>query len=513
MRRHLETALLALLLASPACRRSAAPPPAGTPATRTGTSSASAANRAAADGPRAEAAPLHPEAEWRRTVPKGGPPKPPVLPAFQTAKLRNGLTVIVPAERSLLPLVGFELVSKGGASTDPQDKAGLASLTYAMLNEGAGKRDAIQFSDAVADLGAQFGASADRDRASAVIGGLQRNMDAMVGLLADAVLRPRMEKKDFERRKEQMVAALERNRGSPQGLAFEALPALIYGPSHPFGHPHTGTVETVKNLTLAEVRATRARMLVPATSALVAAGDITLDQAVKLAEKHFGKWNAKETPRVAIPSVEAKPRGEVLIVDKSPAPQTMIAIGRPIFGKGDPDEAPMTVLNEIYGGAFTSRLNMNLRESKGYTYGASSQAVYRSSVGVFVAFSAVRQDVTAQGLQEFFNELEGLSKNPPTKDEVSLAKAGIIRALTGNFERTAASAVAATAIYVYDLPLDYYRKLGDKFESVDVDAVHRTADKYMKPELMKVLLVGDAKQIMPAVELTKLGPVVVREKP
>jgi predicted Zn-dependent peptidase len=511
--KHLPVLLAGLLVLSfGGCRKSAAPAPKAPAAEPAKTSTAA---QGGTDGDRAEEleAKLHPEAEWRRQMPHAGPPKPPVLPSFKTAQLKNGLTVIVPAEKSMLPLVSFELVTRGGASTDPPELAGLAALTYAMLNEGAGSRGALQFSDAVADLGAAFGANADRDRGSAVIGGLKRNADPMVALLADAVLRPKMSEKDFARRKEQMVAALERNRGSPQGLAFEALPALIYGPEHPYGHPPTGTVETAKKMTLAEVKKARARLIGPKVSALVAAGDISLEEAVALAEKHFGKWTAVTRPEPPIRTIEVTPRKEIIIVDKAPSPQTMIAIARPIFGKGHPDEAPMTVLNEIFGGAFTSRLNMNLREDKGYTYGASSQAAYRLGVGVFVAYSAVRQDVTAQSLQEFMNELEGLTKRPPTDEEVALAKAGIIRGLTGNFERTAASAVAADAIFIYALPLDYYTHLGEKYEGVDLDSVRRVANAYMKPELMKVLLVGDAQAIRPGVELNKLGPIVVREKP
>lgn len=496
---------LGLAAGTAGCRKSAAPPPApaqAAPATPAARTSSAAAEAAAPD-----------TAPWRKDVPKGEAPKAPVLPSFKTANLKNGLTIIVPDQRSLLPLVSFELVSIGGAATDPPGKAGLAALTFAMMAEGAGKRDAIQFSDAVANLGAGFNAAADRDHAGAAIGGLKRHSEAMLGLLADAVLAPRLAAKDFDRRKSQTVAELQRQRGSPQTLALEAAPALIYGADHPYGHPPSGTVETVPTLTLADVKGNWKRLVSPKTSALVAAGDITLEEAVKLAEKHFGKWAQAAPALPTIAEVKPEPRTAVVLLDKKNAPQTMELIGRPIFGRGSADEAPMTVLNEIYGGAFTSRLNMDLREDKGYTYHAESQATYRLGCGVFLAYSAIRQDATAQGLVEMFKQLDGLRTNPPTDEEVALAKAGIIRGLTGAFERNRAIARAADAIFVYRLPLDYYGKLADKYESVTTAAVRDVAARYLDPALMKVLLVGDAKVIKEPVEKDGLGPVVVRDKP
>lgn len=515
--------LASVLSIAPACKHSPSTTPEGTahpPAGSTRSATVASAPRSTPTPAKPPPKPATPEtvevpkdAEWRKMPPKPGPPRAPVLPSFKSAKLKNGLTVIVADEKSLLPLVSFEIVTLGGALTDPPKSAGLAALAYGMLGEGAGSRDVLQFSDAVADLGAAFAAQADRDRGAVAIGGLKRTADQMLELLADAVIRPRYEPKDFERRKQQAMGALGQARGSPQGLAFEALPALIYGPLHPYGHPPSGIVETVAKLKLEDVKKARARIMGPSTSALIAAGDITLDQAKALAEKHFGKWNQRVKKLKPVAPVSAKKRTEVVLIQKENAPQTMELIGRPIFGRGHPDEAAMTVLNEIYGGAFSSRLNMNLREDKGYTYGATSQTAYRAGVGVFVALSPIRQDVTAEGLKEMFSELEGLKQRPPDQEEVERAKAGIIRSLPGSFERTAAVASAAESIFVYKLPPDYFQKLGAKYEGVSVDAVRAAAAKYMVPELMQVLLVGDAAVIKEGVEKTNLGKVVVKESP
>lgn len=465
------------------------------------------------DVPAKAPAAARPDEGWRATPPAAGAEKAPILPSFQSAKLANGLTVLVPKDRAMLPIVSFSLVTRGGAALDPAGKAGLTSLTFDMLAEGAGTRDALEFSDALADLGASFGAAADRDRGTASISGLSRNADAMMALLADAVMRPRLADKDFARRKTQLVAQLQRARGSPQGLAFEALPGVIYGPKHPYGHPPTGTVESAGRLSLADVKRIRPKVLSPSGAALIASGAITLEEAVALAEKHLGAWKVPPQQAATIGAVQPSKRAEVLVIDKANAPQTMVMIGRPIFGRGHADEQIVSVLNAIYGGEFTSRLNMNLREDKGYSYGASSQVAYRTGAGVFVAMSAIRQDATGPGLHEMFEELRGLITRPPTEEEVALAKAGIVRGLPGAFERTTALSGAASAIFVYGLPLDYYVGLAGRYEAVTPEQVRAAAATYLVPELMQVLLVGDAGVIGPEVEKLGLGKLRVRPKP
>jgi predicted Zn-dependent peptidase len=457
--------------------------------------------------------PIPDSESWRKDLPQNVDEETPRLPAFESSKLKNGLTVIVPSEKSQLPLISLQLVTRGGAALDTPDKAGLASLVYGMLGEGAGNRDALKFSDAVADLGAQFGAASDRDRGSVSIGGLSRHADAMTALLADAALRPRMADKDFARRKEQQIAGLIASRGSPDGLAFQAIPALLYGKDHPYGHPPTGTPDTVKTISIADLKAALPKVIAPERSALVVAGNLSLDAAVKLAEKHFGKWKSGTSVMAEIKEVSAAPRAQVFLIDKKGAPQTMTLVGRPIFGRGSPDEAPMLVTNNLYGGSFTSRLNMNLREDKGYTYGAGSQIAYRIGAGSFLAYSALRADATGLGLAEFFKELEGLITKPPAEDEVTLAKDGLILALPGQFERLSAAATAASSIFVYELPLDYYVGLVERIQSVDPAKVKEMAQKHLDPKVMTVLLVGDAAGVKAQVEKLGLGAVVLTPAP
>lgn len=472
---------------------------------------------AAADSPASGSARTDPLAEagsgasWRATRPDLGPTPKPVLPTFEKAALENGLTVLV-ARLDRLPLVAFELVTRGGAALDPEDRPGLGSLLYGMLEEGAGSRDALEFSDALADLGASFSAGSDRDRGSVSISGLARHADALVGLLADAVRRPRLEERDFERLKARTAAGIERQLGSPQGLAFLRLPALVYGADHPLGHPPSGTPASVRATRLEEVRRHHARLLAPERSAFVAVGDIELEEAVALAQRHFGSWKAREKVPFSIPSVQAQPRTEIVFLDKPGSPQTMAILARPLFGRGHPNEEALTLANAAWGGSFSSRLNMNLREEKGYTYGAGSQVSFRNGVGVFVAYSALERAFSAPGLREFFTELQRLEEEPIQKEELSRVKQGLVRGLPSDFERIASLASAASEIFAYDLPLDHYAQLASRLSAVPLERAREVAKTYLDPDVMQVLMVGDADQVVPALEGMGYGPIRV-ERP
>ena len=431
---------------------------------------------------------------WRSTRPEQTAPRPPALPTFQKTKLSNGLTLFVAVEKAL-PLVSFQLVIKGGSNQDPADKPGVTSLMFNMLEEGAGDYDALAFSDRVADLGASFGGGAGRDECGIGISGLTRNAKAMLGLLSDAALRPRFGAEDFDRLKERTLATLVRRRGSPQGLASDYMPPVLYGADHPYGHPVTGTIESVKTLSLADVKAQYEQMFAPRHAAVIVVGDIDLETAQKQVESAFGAWDRTGGDLRAVPSLAPQRRREIVLINKPGAAQTFTMMGRPVFGRGHPDEVPLTLANAVFGGTFASRLNMNLREDKGYTYGANSAVAFRTGTGVLLGYAALQQNVTAAGLKEFFGELKTLKKRPPTEDEVGDAKAGRVRSLTGQFQRIGAIAGAASALFIYDLPLDHFAELPNRYSQASLEAVRRAAVEYFDPAVMKVLLVGDAKVV------------------
>lgn len=455
------------------------------------------------------ASPASAQDDWRAERPDVGPPLELTLPAFERAMLDNGMVVLV-ARIDQLPLVALSLVTKGGAALDPPGRPGLGSLVYGMLDEGAGKRDALAFSDAVADLGASFASGVERDRGSVTAAGLKRHAEALVDLLADAVRRPRFATDAFTRLKARAVAGLQARLGSPTGIAFLRLPAMVYGPSHPLGHPPSGYPASVGAITVEEVQAHHRRLLAPGRSAFLAVGDVTLDEAVTLAKRGFGDWTVEAPLDLTIPPVEAEPRSKILFVDKPKSPQTMVILARPLFGRGHPDEHALRLANVVFGGGFSSRLNMNLREDKGYTYGAGSQLALRSGVGIFLAYSALQRAYSVPGLQEFFRELRGLRTEPIRAIELARVKRGFVRSLPGDFETVSSLANAAAELFAYDLPLDHYARLADQVRATELSAAREVALRYLDPERMQILIVGDAHTVVPVLKDAGFGPIDVQ---
>ncbi|MEM1026382.1 MAG: pitrilysin family protein [Myxococcota bacterium] len=447
--------------------------------------------------------------DWRNQAPPVPPPDPPVLPAFQKSILANGLE-IYSAQTSDLPVVSFSLVTKGGSAADPADAPGLTSFSYAMLAEGAGALDALAFSDRVADLGANFGAGAGRDSGSISISGLARNAGEMLELVRMAAQSPRLQPQDFERLRAQTLASLTRSRTAPQGIAFSELPALLYGPDHPLGHPPQGTTESVAAFTLDQVKTHFGRMLGPKGSALIAAGALEHEHVVALAEKALGSW-AGEARVPEIPPVAPPAARRIVLIDKPGAPQTLIVAGRPLPPKGDPVEVPLAIANEVFGGSFSSRLNLNLREDKGYTYGASSQAIFRRGVGAFVAYAAVRADVSGAALAEMFAEMAQMTSRAPGEDEIRLSKNGVVRTLTGQFQTAGQVSGAAAGLFVQSLPTDYFAQLGPRYDRSPSNQIRSAGTRFIDGERMVVLLVGDAASVQPQVELAGFEDVELRK--
>ena len=443
---------------------------------------------------------------WRKAVPTPGPEPQPTLPVFERAQLKNGLTVMV-IQNPTLPLVSFRMVIRGGSREDPQELPGLTAFSFGMLDEGADKLNALEFSDAVADLGASFSTGASQDSGFLSVSGLSRNRDAMLQLMSNALLKPRLEKKDFDRIQKQTVASLMRQRGSASGLAFEYVPALLYGEKHPYGHAPSGTVESVQKFSLKSVRRHLPKVLTPHRASFIASGDISLETATELAQKYFGQWKGTKRPVTAPPSKTATKRDRITLIHKDNSPQTMVILYRPMFGRGTPDEIATLVTNQIYGGSFTSRLNFVLREEKGYTYGASAFLSLRDKVGAYLASSKVRQDVTGPALTAFVDIMNSMKASPPTDNEIERAKNGLIRSLTGQFESINAASAAASSLFVYRLPLDRYAKLPQMYSGISKEKINETTEKYLVSDVFHIILVGDSKKIMKQVEDTKLGPV------
>jgi zinc protease len=284
---------------------------------------------------------------------------------------------------------------------------------------------------------------------------------------------------------------------------------VLYGDKHPYGFIELGTNESLKTLSRDDLVSFWKMGYVPQNSALIVAGDLTSAELRALAEKYFGAWKG-EANKAVTPAVEQKAQQRVVVVDRGKSPQTALRIGEIGVPRANPDYVSIEVMNTALGGLFSSRINMNLREKNGYTYGAGSQFAFRRGPGPFVVGTGVRTDVTAPAVKEIFTELKRMRTEPLTGEELSLSKDSFERSLPGLFETTPQSAATIGQLFVYNLALDYYSTLPAKIQAVSTADVQRVATQYLTPEKMVVVAVGDKAHIEPGLKKLNLGPVETR---
>ena len=447
-----------------------------------------------------------------RTKPPVLPPPPALrLPAVQTTTLPNGLTLAV-VEMHKVPVVDVQLLVDAGAARDPSTAPGLATFTATMLQQGAGARSALDVADEAAFLGAQLGTGATFDGASASIHVPRRRLEAALDLLADVVLRPSFADSEIARQRELRAAQLVQQRDEPVAVASIAFPAIVYGRGHPYGHPLNGTDSATARLArdgVAEFYRTYYR---PNGAWLLIVGDVTLADARRLAAARFGGWEQGDVP--AFPSPPPPPRAAartVYLIDKPGAAQSVVRIGHAGPARTTPDWFALEVLNTIVGGAFTSRLNQNLRETHGYTYGAFSQFAPRRLNGAFVALASVVTAKTDSSLVEFLKELRRIRDEAVAPRELAKAKAYLTLGLPGEFETTGGAAARFRELLAFGLPLDYYDHYVDRINAITGADVQRVARAYIDPDHFDIVVVGDKSQIEAGIKALNEGPIVYRD--
>ena len=446
-----------------------------------------------------------PDEPWRRTAPQPGPLSQMSLPVPSTIKLSNGLTVLL-VEEHKLPVVSAHLVVLTGSDANPVKKPGLASFTAAMLTEGTNRRSALEIADDAAQIGASIGSISTTDFSSASIRLLKQNVEPGLDLLSDIGLNPKFDPAEIERIRKQRQTDILQIKDQPVRLAFGALLKQVYGPDHPYGYREIGTAESNAAITGEDMLNFWKRGYVPGNSALVLAGDLTGEEARSLAEKYFGSWKGGAS-RHAPPPVETKTSKMIYIVDKPAAPQTYVVAGGLGVPRSSPDYVPIEVMNKALGGLFSSRINMNLREEHGYTYGAFSLFFYRRGPGIFGAGGAIRTDATAPAVGEILKELERIHTAPLTADELKLAKDAFSLSLAGLFETSERTAGTIGTLFTYELPLDYYGQLPEKINAVNSADVQRVATEYIHPDSSIVIAVGDRAKIEPELKKLSIGPI------
>jgi zinc protease len=446
---------------------------------------------------------------WRNEPPKPGPVRTLAIPQPEAVKLANGLTIIL-SRRPGLPVVAANLVVKAGSDANPIGKPGLASFTAAMLDEGTATRSALQIADEVAQYGAQLTIGSTMDATQVQARSLARTFPKVLDIVADVALRPSFPAEEIERQRASRLAQLVQQRDSAAALAGKITAAALYGPQHPYGYTEIGTEASVKTLGRSDMLGFWKEQYVPNNAALIVAGNISMEELRPVVEKAFGGWKPGTPRRPALASA-AGTQAKIVIVDKPGAPQTELRVAAVGLPRSTPDFHAVEVMNTALGGLFSSRINMNLREQHGYTYGAFSTFVFRRGPGPFLVGSGVRTDVTAPAVAEMFKEIRGMVERPLSAEELQKSKDSLALSLPGAFERSDAVAGSFANVFIYDLGLDYFAKYASRVNAIDFEQAVGTARKHLRPDRMVVIAVGDRMKIEPELRKLDLGPVEVRD--
>ena len=445
------------------------------------------------------------QAPDRSVAPKPGPLPALKLPQIQKRTLSNGVPVWV-VELHKVPVVHVTLAVKSGSGADPRGKYGIASLTAEMLDEGAGQRNALQVADAIDYLGASLSTSSSSDASFVDLHVPVARLGDALPIMSDVALHPSFPDQELQRAREELLTSLVQAQDDPASLIQFAFPRLVFGPQHRYGTVSIGTAAAVKGFSVSDLRQFHAQHYVPSNAVIIVTGDVTPASAVARLEAAFGAWKGTAAPRTAVPAAPQLTARRIYLVDKPGAAQSQIRIGWVGVPRATPDYFALRVLNTILGGSFTSRLNQNLREEHGYSYGASSSFDMRSAAGPFYAAAGVQTDKTSEALTEFFKELDAIRKPIPA-EEIEKAKNYLALLLPRTFETTESLAGSLAQVFVYNLPADYYATYTDRIRAVTPADVQRAAERYIQPDKFAIVIVGDRKVIEPGIKALNLGPI------
>ena len=452
---------------------------------------------------------INAEEPWRAEIPSPGAARTIEIVAPATSVLPNGLTLML-SERRGLPVVSANLVFRSGSDANPQDRPGLASFVAAMLDQGTASRGALQIADEVAHLGADLGASSTMDAITVSASSLSKNFAALFDLMADVTLHPAFPAAEVERQRADRLGQLIDQRDRPTQIASVVMAAALYGPRHPYGYAEIGTEASLKAVTRADMTRFWSDHFVPNNAALVVAGDISMAELRVLATKAFGAWPRGNPPRPALGAPDTT-TARVVIADKPGSPQTEVRVASIGAARSSPDFRALQVMNEALGGLFSSRINMNLREQHGYTYGAYSTFVFRRTPGPFAIGAGVRTDVTAPAVGEIFKEVAGIREKPLSADELKKAKDAMTNSLPGAFETNRNVVGSFSNVFIYDLGLDYYTRYAREVNAVTADQALDVARRYVVPERLVVVAVGDRAAIEGELAKLNIGGLEIRQ--
>jgi zinc protease len=428
----------------------------------------------------------------RSRLPGLGPEPAFTFPEIRRRTLPNGIRVLTVEHREV-PIVSALALVPSGASADPPDRPGLAAITGDLLDDGCGGLDALALHDAVARIGGQIETDVGADATLVGMTALERFAPRALALLADMVIRPRLELHEFTRVRDLRINRLMQLREMPPAIAERTFTRLLYG-AHPYGHQAIGSEESLKAMTVDEVHGFHAAAYQPSQVTMIAVGDASHDQLADLVQQAFGAWNG--APRAATahdltaPAVTDGRR--FAVVHRAGAAQSELRIGHVSVPRSTPDYHALLVLNLILGGQFVSRINMKLREEKGYTYGARTSFELRRGPGPFLLQASVQSEPTADAVREALHEIAAIrGDRPVTQPELELGRAGLTRGYPRNFETSDQMGRAAAQLALYELPDDYFSRFVPKVLALSADDITAAAARHLHPDRLLTVVVGD----------------------
>ena len=445
----------------------------------------------------------------RSKEPAPGGPMSLNLPPLQKVTLSNGLKVVL-AERHTAPVVNFTLMVDSGYSADPADATGTASFEQRMLEEGTPARDSLKISEELESLSANFFAGANLDYSLVSLNTLKSTMDKSLDIYTDVILHPAFPEKEFVRLKKERLAAIQREKVTPQAMALRVVPTLLYGKGHPYAVPFTGsgTEASLNKMTREDLAKFHDTWFKPNNATLLVVGDTTLDEIKPKLEKLLAVWKPGEVPKITVPEVAEPEKDEVYLIDRPGSGQSVIFAAQLSPPRNDPDDVSLQLVNDIFGGNFSSRINMNLREDKHWSYGVRSVLPAARGQRPYISFSPVQTDKTKESIEELVKEYKGIvSSKPITAEELKDEQTDATLSLPGQFETDQQLGGAYSTILEYGLPEDYYNTFTQNAMALTPEGANEIARKYILPDHLVWVVVGDMSKVESGIRELNLGEV------
>lgn len=445
----------------------------------------------------------------RSRLPDLGPERAFTFPEIRRATLPNGLRIWT-VEHRQVPLVSVLALVPVGAACDPVDRPGLAAMTGDMLDEGSGDKGALDVHEALGRIGAQLDLDVGHDATVLGLTTLDRYLDRGLDLLRDMVIRPRFEQREFDRVRDLRLNRLLQLKDMPPALADRAFTQLLYR-NHPYGHLPIGSEGSLRSMMIRDITSFHKRAFVPAQTTIIAVGAASHEAMSEAVTRAFEGWSAVTSDPVPDPETYPAPLPagvRLALVHRPGAAQSELRIGHVALSRKSPDYHAALVANMVLGGQFVSRINMNLREDKGYTYGVRTAFEFRRAPGPFVLHASVQADATAEAVREAIHEMREIRGDRPiTRHELELGRASLTRGYPRNFETADQIARGAAQLALYGLADDYFTTFVPRVLALDEEAVTKVAAAHIDPARLLTVVVGDRDKLLPSLRALEMGDV------